>query len=60
MRTFVAMRHAVLVPVASNESLEHCIEQLEQLMNDVLTDQNKINEDTRMLIELINESLAAM
>ncbi len=60
MRTFVAMRHIVLAPAIPNESLEQRVAQLEELMNDILTDQNDINEDTRMQIELINESLAAM
>ncbi len=59
MRTFVQMRHLLLNPPAT-QSLESRIEQLEECLNDVLTDQNEINEDNRMQLELINQTLAEM
>ena len=40
--------------------LEQRIEKLENYIEEVITDVNDVNEDTRMQIELINESLAEL
>ena len=61
MRTFATIRQLIanqhLVPV-TEIYLE--IKDLKDYMEDVLSDYNDINEDTRMQIELINQSLAEL
>ena len=61
MRVFVAMRQFILNPPV-NEAKELKIEmkELKQYIEDVFTDYNDINEDTRMQLELINETLAEL
>ena len=61
MRSFVAMRRMVLTPL-NNEAkgLQNEIQELKQYIEEVFTDYNDINEDTRIQIELINETLAEM
>ena len=58
MRAFVYIRNLVLNP--QNNSLEQRMESIEECLNDILSDQNDINEDTRLQIELINETLAEL
>ena len=36
------------------------IRQIEETLNDILADQNDINEDTRMRLELIEETLTIL
>ncbi len=59
IRAFVQIRQYILTP-APTESLSDRMDKLEECINDILTDQNEINEDTRMQLELINETLATM
>ena len=58
MRAFVFVRQLVLNP--PTDSLELRMKNIEECLNDILTDQNDINEDTRLQIELINETLAEL
>jgi hypothetical protein len=60
MRAFVAMRRFVLNPADNIRVLQQDVKELKQYIADVFTDYNDINEDTRMQIELINESLAEL
>jgi hypothetical protein len=57
MRAFVAARKMFASkPVATLDD----IEKLKSYIEGVIADQNDINEDTRLQLELINQSLAAM
>lgn len=66
MRTFVAVRRLVsntalpASPAERIEKLEHDVQVLKEYMEEVFTDQNDINEDTRMQLELINQALAEL
>ena len=65
MRAFVAFRHLAATLPASNPSadiaqLRHDFEELKMDIQDILADQNEINEDTRLQLELINQSLAEL
>ena len=63
MRAFVAIRRmaAVLPNTAADVAqLRKDFEELKLDIEDILADQNNINEDTRMQLELINQSLAAL
>jgi len=65
MRAFVAMRHLVLSQPENNMNeriavLENRFNEMKTFFEDVLTDQNDINQDTRMQLELINEALAEL
>jgi len=61
MRAFVAMRNLLLnLPVNEVKELENKFRELKQYVEDVFKDYNDINEDTRMQLELINESLAEL
>ena len=65
MRTFVAVRRLVASPADSSpaeriEKLEHDVQELKAYMEEVFTDQNDINEDTRTQLELINQALAGL
>ena len=64
MRTFVAVRRLVNTlpasPTERIEKLEHDVKELKEYMEEVFTDQNDINEDTRMQLELINQALAEL
>ena len=62
-RAFVAMRS--MVAALSNTAADVALlrkdfEELKLDIEDILADQNNINEDTRMQLELINQSLAAL
>ncbi len=61
-RAFVAMRTILTIPAlpAKLQELTEGIKALREEVNDILADQNEINEDTRVQLELINQSLAAM
>ncbi|GAT61534.1 ORF6N domain-containing protein [Paludibacter jiangxiensis] len=54
MRAFVTIRQALAYPQADR------YEELKQYMDEILIDQNDINEDTRMQLELINQTLAEL
>jgi hypothetical protein len=62
MRAFVAIRQlAVPVPPDSRIArLEDEIKNLKAYMEEVFTDYNDINEETRMQLELINQTLAGL
>lgn len=66
MRTFVAVRQIVsnttftTSPAERIEKLEHDVQELKEYMEEVFTDQNDINEDTRTQLELINQALAEL
>jgi len=61
MRAFVVIRQALAnKPVYSVAELQSELNQLKAYIEDVFTDYNDINEDTRMQIELINQSLAEL
>ena len=47
-------------PTADITQLRHDFEELKQDIEDILADQNEINEDTRLQLELINQSLAEL
>ena len=61
MRSFVAVRHLVLnPPVDRVGQLENQVRELKEYIEDVFADYNDINDDTRMQLELINETLAEL
>jgi len=61
MRAFVAMRNLVLnPPVNEVKELENRFKELKEYVEDVFKDYNDINEDTRIQLELINQSLAEL
>ena len=61
MRTFVAVRHILLnPPIDEIKELKNEVKELKQYVEEVFTDYNDINEDTRTQIELINETLAEL
>ena len=61
MRAFVAIRQLLArTPADSVSVLQQQVKELKQYMEEVFTDQNDINEDTRMQLELINQTLAAL
>jgi len=61
MRAFVAMRQLILnPPIDKVGELQNEMKELKQYVEDVFKDYNDINEDTRLQLELINESLAEL
>jgi len=61
MRAFVAVRQLILNPPIDKVSqLQNEMKELKQYIEEVFTDYNDINEDTRMQLELINETLAEL
>ncbi|MCE5177562.1 MAG: ORF6N domain-containing protein [Porphyromonadaceae bacterium] len=61
MRAFVAIRHLIHNPqVDEVKELQKEIREFKEYIEEVFTDYNDINEDTRMQLELINESLAEL
>ena len=61
MRAFVAIRHLMLTPPADKiNDLQHEMKELKQYIEDVFNDYNDIHEDTRMQLELINETLSEL
>ena len=61
MRAFVAMRQLILnPPICEVKKLQNEMKELKQYIEDVFTDYNDINEDTRLQLELINETLAEL
>jgi len=59
MRAFVAIRQLITNPTPIKE-LQDDVRQLKQYIEDVFADYNDINEDTRMELELINQTLAEL
>jgi hypothetical protein len=61
MRAFVFVRQLVLNPPVNPVSeLQHEVKELKAYIEDVFADYNDVNEDTRMQLELINQSLAEL
>ena len=61
MRAFVSVRQALSQPKPSElAQLQSEVRELKEYVNDILTDQNDINEETRMQLEMINESLVEL
>jgi hypothetical protein len=61
MRAFVTLRQLIVVnPVNNIAELEAKMIEMKAYIEEVFTDYNDINEDTRMQIELINQSLAEL
>ena len=61
VRAFVAIRQAIATkPTNTVAELQTELNQLKAYIEEVFTDYNDINEDTRMQIELINQSLAEL
>ena len=61
MRAFFAMRDLILnSPVYEVKVLQREVLQLKQYIEESFADYNDINEDTRIQLELINQSLAEL
>jgi len=61
MRTFSAMRQLIIQSSYNKTTeLQSEMKELKAYIEDVFADYNDINEDTRMQIELINQSLAEL
>jgi len=61
MRAFVAVRQLILnPPVYETKELQNQFRALKEYIEDVFTDQNDINEDTRIQLELINRAIAEL
>ena len=61
MRTFVATRRLISTPPTDRiGQLEEELKELKSYIEEVFTDYNDINEDTRMQLELINQTLAEL
>ncbi len=61
MRAFVAVRQLIAnPPIDKNAELREEMKKLKAYIEDVFADQNDINEDTRMQLELINQTLAEL
>ena len=61
VRAFVAIRQSLaLKPADSMPELKAELKELKQYIDEIFADQNDINEDTRMQLELINQSLAEL
>jgi len=61
MRAFVAVRQLILnPPINEVKELQYEVRRLKEYVEEIFTDQNDINEDTRIQLELINLSLAEL
>ena len=61
MQVFVAMRQLIHTsPVDNIGELKNELKELKEYIEEVFTDQNDINEDTRIQLELINQTLAEL
>ena len=61
MRTFIALRQLIIQsPINKIAELQSEMKELKAYIEDVFTDYNDINDDTRMQMELINQSLAEL
>ena len=61
MRAFVAMRRLISnPPVDKNAELREEMKKLKDYMEEIFADQNDNNEDTRIQLELINQTLAEL
>ena len=61
VRAFVALRRLLLSPPVNNvKELQNEVRELKEYIEEVFTDYNDINEDTRIQLELINETLVEL
>ena len=61
MRAFVAIRQLTDVSPANDiTKLQQEVKELKSYIEEVFSDYNDINDDTRMQLELINETLAEL
>jgi len=61
MRAFIAIRQFVLKPPVDRiGELQNEMREIKQYIEEMFTDQNDINEDTRMQIEIISQALAEL
>ena len=61
MRAFIAVRQLIANPPPDKHSLlQKEVKELKQYIEEIFTDQNDINEDTRMQLELITQTLAEL
>lgn len=61
MRAFVAVRQLLLnAPTDPVRELQNEVKELKEYIEDVFSDYNDINDDTRVQLELINQTLAEM
>lgn len=61
MRAFVAMRQMVSLPPSTKlAELQHEVAELKNYVEEILSDQNDINEETALQLELINQFLAEL
>ncbi len=61
IRTFVATRHALTsAPINEVTQLQNDVAKLREYIEEVFTDYNDINDDTRIQLELINKALAEL
>ena len=61
MRAFVAIRQWIANPPSCrNEELQQEMKKLRNYMEEIFANQNDINEDTRIQLELINQTLAEL
>lgn len=59
MRAFTAVRQLIAnPPTDKNSVLQKEVKELKQYIEEMFADQNDINEDTRIQLELINQTLA--
>lgn len=61
MRAFVSIRQMIAhSPTSKLSELQQEVKELKEYMEEVFADQNDINEDTRVQLELINQTLAEL
>ncbi len=61
MRVFMAVRQLIAnPPTDKNSVLQKEVKELKQYIEEMFADQNDINEETRMQLELINQTLAEL
>ena len=61
MHAFIGVRQLIAHPPADKNSLlQEEVRELKAYIEEVFADQNDINEDTRMQLELINQTLAEL
>ncbi len=61
MRAFVAMRQLIASPQIDRVGqLENQMKELKDYIEEVFADYNDINDDTRMQLELVNQTLAEL
>ena len=61
MRAFVAVRQLIALPKPDKVvELQNEVKELKEYIEEVFADYNDINDDTRMQLELINQTLAEL